>query len=729
MTLSTSSRRRSRSSLVARLALLAGAGLAVVQAQTPPGRAQDRQAPAVTFRVDINFVEIPAVVVDREGRFMEGLRQEDFEISEDGKRQSIAAFSVVEKGRDLLGPRLFLKQAAESDVQTNAVPFDGRLYVLLMDDMHVEASNSARTRQAARAFVESQLGEGDLAAVLCTSGRADASQDFTSNRLLLLAAIERFMGRALPSATLSRIEDYTNPLRSGRSTASRGGGPPKDSAADERAYNARGTLGTIRRLSESLAAIRGRRKAVVLFSEGLDAAIGNITAGATQTDGAGLNVSNLLPGAAGETQRDARDAISAAIRANVSIYGISPRGLDLAGGRADVGVPVSADPELRLDVSSMETDSGRLNDSLQVLSSETGGFAAINTNDFARAFDRIREDNSRYYLLGYYPADNARNGKYHTLDVRVRKPGVSVRARAGYLALRKGAIPGGPPADTKHMPPALQEALTSPLPVPGLRLTAFAAAFSGTAANALVTVVLQADGRDLQFRQTEGRFEGALSIEVLATDAGGGVKNSLTRRLTMPLRPESYQQVKTSGIRAVESLELPPGRYRLRIAAQDTNSLRVGSVHYDLEVPDFETLPLSMSGLLLTSSLAGVVPTAPGDQLERLRKVLPGPPSVARVFRAGEVLGLMAEVYDRQTAAHTVDIMTTVRSLDGREVFRSEDQRPSAEFAAHAGTFRYASMLPLKGLAPGLYALTVEARSRLGAGVSVRRDAPFEIVP
>jgi VWFA-related protein len=725
----TLSRRRSPASLVAWLALLAGAALAVVQAQAPPTPTQDRQAPAVTFRVDINFVEIPAVVVDREGRFMEGLRQEDFEIFEDGKPQTIASFSVVEKGRDRLGPRLFLKQAAEPDVQTNAVPFDGRLYVLLMDDLHVQASNSARTRQAARLFVESQVGDGDLAAVVCTGGGPGASQDFTSNRALLLDAIERFMGRSLPPSTESRIEDYTNPLRSGRSTSSRGGGPPKDSAADERAYNARVTLGTIRRLSDALAAIRGRRKAVVLFSEGMDAAIGNITAGATQTEGASVNASNLLPGAAGETQRDARDTISAAIRANVSIYGVSPRGLDLEGGRADLAVPVSADPELRLDLSSMEADRTRQSDGLQVISSETGGFAAINTNDFARAFDRIREDNSRYYLLGYYPADSARNGKYHTLDVRVRRPGVSVRARAGYLALRKGAVPSGAPAETKNVPPALREALSSPLPVPGIRLAVSAVAFIGSPPNALVTVVVQADGRDLQFRQTEGRYEGALSIAVIATDAAGRVKNSLTRTLTMPLRPESYQQVKTSGIRAVESLELPPGRYRLRIAAQDSNSLRVGTVHYDLDVPDFETLPLSMSGLLLTSSLAGVVPTAPGEQLDRLRKVLPGPPSVARVFRAGEVLALVADIYDRQIAAHTVDIITTVRSVEGRECVRLEDHRTSAEFAAHTGAFRYAPTIPLKGLAPGLYALTVEARSRLGAGGSVRRDAPFEIVP
>jgi len=719
---------RSPTSRVARIALLVGAGLAALQAQAPPGGAQDRQAPAVTFRVDINFVEIPAVVVDRQGRFVEGLRQEDFEIFEDRKPQAIAAFSVVEKGTDRAGARLFLKQAAEPDVQTNAVPFDGRLYVLLMDDLHVEASNSARTRQFARTFVESQIGEGDLAAVVSTSGRPDVSQDLTSNRGLLLAAIDRFMGRALQSATLTRIDDFNRPLRTGRATSSRGGGPPKDTAADERAYNARLTLGTIRRLSESLAAIRGRRKAVVMFSEGMDAAIGNVTAGATQTDGAIFNASNLLPGAAGETQRDARDAISAAIRANVSIYGISPRGLDLEGGRADVAVPVGADPDLKMDVSSMELDRTRLSDSLFRLSSETGGFAAINTNDFSLAFDRIREDNSRYYLLGYYPADNARDGKFHTLDVRVRRPDVSVRARVGYLALKKGAAPAVTTAGTKNIPPSLQEVLSSPLPVPGLRLTASAAAFSGTAPNALVTVVLQADGRDLQFKQTAGRYEGGLSISVIATDAGGRVRNSLTRKLTMPLRPESYEQVKTSGIRAVESLELPPGRYRLRIAAEDVNSLRVGSVHYDLEVPDFGSLPLSMSGLLLTSSLAGVVPTAPGGQLEKLRAFLPGPPSVARVFRTGEVLGLTAEICDRQSAAHTVDISTTVRSLDGREVYRAEEQRSSAEFASNTGVFRYSGLVPLKGLAPGLYALTVEARSRLDREVSARRDAPFEIV-
>jgi hypothetical protein len=162
----------------------------------------------------------------------------------------------------------------------------------------------------------------------------------------------------------------------------------------------------------------------------------------------------------------------------------------------------------------------------------------------------------------------------------------------------------------------------------------------------------------------------------------------------------------------------------------DSGSQVAGSVHYDLEVPDFGEPPLSMSGLILTSSLAGVVPTARGTAVDDLRKTLPGPPTVTREFRAGEELALMAEVYEAQTAVpHGVDITTSVRADEGREVYRNEDQRASAELEGNNGTFSYSSRVPLQGLQPGLYVLKVEVRSRLGKSEVVSREVQFKIVP
>lgn len=672
------------------------------------------QPPGVTFKVDINYVEIPAVVVDPNGRFVDTLQQSDFQVYEDGRRQTIASFTLVKTGVEPVEPPVDLRSAIAPDVQTNAAPFDGRLYVVLMDDLHVDAAHTEPTRQAARLFLETQLGTGDLAAVVCTSGRTGGSQDFTSDRSLLVAAVDQFMGRRLNSPTRNRIESFNNNNVAGAlNRSSLETRPTVDDEERERLTNAQATLATIRAISGSLAAIRGRRKAVVLFSEGIDAAISNINAGEAQGEGTDFNVGNLLPGASGQIQRDAEDAMSAATRADVSIYGIDAFGLKPGAGTADVAIPTDVDPTARLSLDALGSEVRLQQESLRRLSTNTGGFAAINTNDLASAFSRIREDNSRYYLLGYYPAATRPDGRFHRLDVKVDVPGATVRARAGYVALRER--PGQAPASADLASPSLvHEALDSPLPVPGLRLTAFAAPFKGPTQNASVTVVVQVDGRDIRFTQTGEQYDAGLVLSILATDESGRATTSLTRTVTMPLRPESHRQVSENGIRIVERIDLPPGRVRLRIAAQDVDSQRVGSVHYDLDVPDFSASALTMSGLVLTSSLAGTVPTVPSDQLDGLKRHLPGPPTVARAFRPAEVLGLMAQIYDGDPELHTLDVSTRVNDTGGHEVVRHEDQHSSAEFSGHDDGLPYATMVPLSGLPPGSY--ISDGRGALTAG-------------
>jgi hypothetical protein len=366
---------------------------------------------------------------------------------------------------------------------------------------------------------------------------------------------------------------------------------------------------------------------------------------------------------------------------------------------------------------------------LEALADETGGFAAVNVNNLASTFDRIRQDNSTYYVLGYYPTNEKRDGKVRTLQVKTRS-GLLVRARKNYVAPR-GKAPASTPPDAKDaIPTVLRDALASPLPVTGLRLTAFAAPFAGTPPNAAITLVVQFDGRDLTFTEAGGTFNGNLDLSVVALDGLGKTTGTVHRPVSLPLKPESYKLVGQYGMRVVSRLDLPPGRYQLRIGATDKASQRTGSVHYDLDVPDFAKHPLSMSGLLLTSSTAGIVPTAGGSAIDDLRKTLPGPPTVARQFKAGEELALMAEIYDTQAATpHVIDIVATLRSDEGRELFRHEDQRSSADLRQTGIGFGYTARVPLKGLALGLYVLTVEARSRANKSLVVSRDVQLQIVP
>jgi hypothetical protein len=365
-----------------------------------------------------------------------------------------------------------------------------------------------------------------------------------------------------------------------------------------------------------------------------------------------------------------------------------------------------------------------------VLSDETGGFAAINSNDFSSAFERIQKENSSYYVLGYYPTNERRDGRLRKIEVRVNRPGIEVRYRKGYVAPR-GKAAAAPVIDANEgTPPVLRELMGSPLPIPGLRLTAAAAAFRGTGPNATINLVLLVDGRDLAFKEKDGKFEDTLDVAVMALDEQAGKsKGGVHHTVAMPLLPATYQQVLRNGLRITSRFDLPPGRYQLRIAAAERNAGRAGSVHYDLEVPQFTGSPLTMSGLVLTSSLAGMVRTVVANPNDDIRKALPGPPTVSREFRSTEELALMAEVYDNDgKTPHKVDITTALLSDDGREVYKHADERASSELGGTSGGYGHTARIPLKGMAPGLYVLRVEAKSRLGKGPGVSRDVQIRIV-
>jgi VWFA-related protein len=692
------------------LALIAGLAAGAPHQQPPPSVTQ---APPVTFKVEVNYVEVDAVVTDARGGFVEDLRREDFQVLEDGKPQEVTAFSLVRLPVERAEAPLFVRSPIEPDVASNARPIEGRVYLLVLDDLHTTPENTPLVREAARRFIESRLGANDIAAVVSTRGR-ESSQEFTANRRLLAAAIDRFMGQGLRSGSLNRLEDDYNRV---------GQLPPRDAEDHERRYNARSTLATLRRLAEFMADVRGRRKALVLFSEGIDYRLLDTSGSGAAATGEDSTTPLLSRPATGELALDTFEAIAAATRANVSIYAVDARGL--AGPAAASGelaaVPATADPSFRLGSIGMQDEQRLAHEALRVLSEETGGFALLNTNDLSAGFDRIREDNSRYYVFGYYPANSRRDGKFRRIEVRVSRPGLTVRARRGYVAPRgKPRTVDGIEA-REGTSPALLEALNSPLPVSGLRLGVSAAPFRGAGRNASVLLVVQAEGADLRFDERDGRFEGRLEISGVAVDREGKVRDGVRRSLTLPLKPESHAIVARHGLRMVERLDLPPGTYQVRLGALDQASGRVGSVHYDLQVPDFSQPPLALSGVVLTSSNAGLTPT-PGEA-DELAALLPGPPTVVRRFRAGEELAALAEVYDnRGSTPHRVEIVTTLRSDDGREVFRRQDAHGSEELRGARGGYGHMVRMPLKGLDPGLYLLKVEARSTLADTPGVSRE-------
>ena len=700
---------RMRTRLLLGVCLLAALSGRPAAQQPPAGQTPSGDQPAVTFRVEVNYVEVDAAVFDRQGKFVADLARDDFQVLEEGKPQEVSTFALVNIPIQRADQPLFTRQPIQPDVVSNATPFEGRVYVIVLDDLQTAAFRSMRVRKAARQFIEQAMAANDVAAVVYTSGRGEAGQEFTSNKRLLIASVDRFMGRKLRSKTLERLDAYQ-----------RGGGLPSTSGGQsnrindpldmERGHDARGSLDALRKISDYVGGIHGRRKAIVYLSEGID-----------------YDIYDFNNREATTIQDAMRDVIASATRANVAIYGIDPRGLTAL---ADESIEASGGfPEDQLQNLSMQSFQDELRLSqirLRSLSEDTGGYAAVNSNDYTKAYERVVADNSSYYVLGYYPKNDRRDGRFRKIEVKVRRDGVEVRTRKGYTAPRGKAPAQATQSPGEKTSPELRQALDSPLPLPALTLRAFAVPFKGAAPNASVAVGVEAEGADLGFQQKDGKFVNDFELSVIAIDAAAKLRDGTRDVVNMGLKADTRARIAQSGIRMQSRLKLAPGRYQLRMAARETGGGRVGSLTYDLEVPDFTKEPLTMSGVVLASGDAQAVMTAKAD--DELRALLPMPPTASRVFRAGDTLSTFVEIYDNQAQPpHKVDITTSVLTDEGRVVFNTADERNSTELQGKSGGYGVTSQIPLAGFAPGLYVLKIEAVSRAGKPVTATREVPFRV--
>ncbi len=677
--------------------------LLAVLAQTPAP-----PQPPVTFKVEVNYVEIDAHVTDAQGRFVRSLSREDFQIIEDGKPQALTAFSMVDIPVARVDPPLFSTTAIAPDVVTNRTPFEGRVFVLVLDDLHTRFTRTARTRAAARQFVERYVGANDIVAVVNTSGYGKSMQDFTSSRQLALTAIDRAMGGKAESSTQAALQDYYQ----NRDIPGAASSPNASFNEMQRFDNARNSMRTLKNLADFMAGMRGRRKAVVYFSEGLN-----------------YNVADQFNNRyAGDVQREIREFINAATRANVSVYSVDPRGV--TNGLED-GIEIASMPtDGSISMTSLMNEMRLEHDSLRLVAEETGGFAVLNQNDFRNAFSRILDDNSSYYVLGYYPANDKRDGRFRSVQVKVLPPGLKVRARRGYAAplpAKKEKPAKG--SSEERTTPALRDALASPIAISGLTISAFAAPFKGAGANAAIALSIEVDGSGMKFTQRpDGLFANDLEIALYAAGADGKIKDGARDVVSLSLKPQTHDIVRHSAFRIVRRLQVPPGTYQLRIGARESGG-RMGTVIYDLDAPDFSKGALTMSGIALASASGSRIPTAsPDPSVNEFKDVLPAPPSASRDFPRQDTLAVFAEIYDNDVKTpHRVEITAAVLADDGRVVHTTTDLRKSDELQGATGGYGYTTSIPLTSFAPGRYVLRLSATSLLGKPAPVTRQIEFRV--
>lgn len=697
--------------------------------------AQAQQQP--TFKVSVNVVDVDVMVKDAQGNFVTGLTADDFEVFEDGKPQAIQTFSYIELPRERLDRFRLAGVPVPADVRSNRDVESGRVYIIVLDDLNVAPLRTAIVRRHARDFIERHFGPRDLAAVVVTSGRKDAAQEFTSDPALLLRAIDHFFGQRLQSAEMQRLDDYyqNQLLASLNDTVQRDNDPEQstsvlnpitrnqsfDPSNLERGQRAVGVLNTIESLSEFLEGVRGRRKALLWFSEGIDYPMADVFSSQSGN----------------EILRATRDAVNAAARANVNVYALDPRGLigmttdfidNMKSGAPDtMGLDPSKPPGTPFSGTQALLGEMRLTqDSLRTLAEGTGGFAAVDTNSFTEAFDRITDANSRYYLLGYSPPVHPRDGRFHRIEVRTKRPGLTVVARRGYPspagktaterkqdALERWARDrrSGGANDTST---ELRAALNSAVQQPGLTLSVHAAPFKGAAKEASVALTIELDGSQLEFaQQPNGLFADTLEVSFFALNEDARAQRGTRAALNLAVRPETYQRVKAQGLRLNSRAAMAPGRYQLRVGARNPVSGKTGTVFYDVAVPDFTREPLMIGGLLVASLSSGAEALTP-QRDPAAEKLLGAPATTRRTFERSDTLAWSTEIYDNvPKQPRQFDVSARLIDESGREVFVSREVLRNGDGGAPKWqTFGYTGRVPLKDMSPGRYLLRVDAQDR-----------------
>ena len=683
---------------------------AVIAAAGVSALAQAPQQP--TFRAGVEIVEVQAVVTDAQGNAVTGLTQNDFEVVEGGKPQTIAAFSTVEIPIEREERVLYSPTAIEPDVLSNNGS-EGRIYLIAFDD--IDPTQALRARRFLRTFIERYVSANDIVAIGYFTVGARESQEFTSNKRVLLRQIDKFTG-SIPGESSG-----STALANAQAAAAGGDAEQAPTLAQtqtslsslngldaEARFKLRSRMKSFRDIVEFLAKVPGQRKSLLYISTG----IGDAVSAVIDYQGGVMPIE----------LEDAHVAIRAAATGNVAIYPIDPRGLQADGGGEFTSFEETQSASTPAATRLAEISNARM------LAETTGGFAFINQNNFDTALTRLVRENSSYYVLGYYSTDDRRNGRFRRLQVRVKRPGLQVRARTGYLA------PRGRPAearDTKQpdkpspLSPATSTALANAMPSRGLPMKLFAAPFKSADKEVTVALVVNVDVSALELTEQDGVFTGKVEMTSVATDARSRTLGGEYHTMTLKLRPETVTRAQTTGLQVLGEIKLPPGRYQVRAALG--NGTKAGSVIYDLDVPDFSQQPLMMSGVALTSRQLANAPTL--TPKNPLRDFLPAPPTTTREFSADDSIALFAEVYDnmKTAAAHTVDLTATLRADDGREIRSVSEQRSSSELTGATGGFGFRADLSLEGAEPGLYVIHIEARANAGDRPVASRDVTIRV--
>jgi VWFA-related protein len=595
-------------------------------------------------KISTTLIQLDVAVTDRSGKPITDLRPEEIEIYENGEKQRITNLSFISSARTVRvesEKRDKSVQAVQAPAPVRELKPDQirRTIALVVDDLGLSFDSTYQVRRALKRFVEEQMRDGDLIAIIRTGGGIGALQQFTSDKRMLYAAIEKVVwnpkGRS-GIAAFEPINDLPGSVLNEDAEDKKSREEFEKSADDFRdsAFTS-GTLGALKYIVGGMGELPGR-KSVIFFSDG-------------------FTLYNPSESGSSTVTEYVRKLIDQANRAAVVFYTIDSRGLQDAGITA--ADKVEPNPGRIAQVMSerrgelFETQSG-----LIVLAKETGGLAYYNQNKIYEGVQEAMDDQS-YYLVAYQPDSDTfdpKTRRFNRIDVKVTRPNTLVRYRSGFFNIEDSV------AAKKVVPTSqiqqLNYALSSPFALNNIQLrlnTLFGSGVYGT----FITSLLHIDTRDVKFTEgPNGTKRAVLDILAITFGDNGVPVDSLARTLTFDIKPEVYEAVLRDGFVCNFSFPVKqPGAFQFRVAVRDSQAQTVGSANQFVQIPDITKKRLSMSGILVEKfspaqwrEFSGEAP--PGAKHEEATD--PYADSSIRRFQRGNILRFGFEAYNARLDAN-----------------------------------------------------------------------------
>ena len=659
----------------------------------------DRQQPPPkrpVFRGNTQIVSVDVIVRDGSGTVVKGLTQGDFEILEDGKPQEIRSFTfeeITDKARPGVATAELLAGAQErlADETRRAQPAaqkpaatesetprpmasdelaGRRLIVLLFDISSMQPEDVQRAVDSATKYVDEKMSPADMVAVATISSQLDVLTDFTADKAKVggaLATLGYKEGTATPPPTADTVATDEQ-TAADESTASA-------DTAEMDMFNNDIRLRALRALSETLAPIE-QKKSILYFSAGM------------QRSGE-------------DNQVELRSAINAAVRAHVAIYAVDTRGLQaiVPGGDATRASGRGTDLFSGRGVAQQYSQMNASQDTLASLSSDTGGKAFMDSNDFGEAFARVQRDMSAYYLLGYSSDNVTKDGRFRRIRVRLKKPmpGARVEARGGYYADRDFAHTAR--GDRQQQ---LQEQLFSAVSATDLPVLVNAGFFRLAADRYYVPISVAVPGSAVPAPADKDKDRLELDVLGVVLDEQGRPVGHIQE--TMKLPPGSIGTLTARNILYQSAVTLPPGRFSVKVVVRENVSGLTGSFEAPVVVPELKQSPLKVSSVVLSTQLQPVANRSDKSDNPLIRNGEQIVPNLTHIVGKDQKMYFYYEVYDPASAGDASDLRTSLAFYRGKvKVFETPVVERSAIDAPSRKAAVFRLEVPAGSLPPGFY--------------------------